>query len=405
MFGKRKRYWDSVPLPTEREAVIIGGGVHGLSAAFFLAESQQMRSVSVLDAGWIGGGNSGRSLGILRADPSSRRDRTGDAEGMALREELLGTLRLSGLFHPRGVLTLAHDPDDMAEMRRRAVAGRVMGLDTFLLDPLACRELAPALDVTDRPRRPILGGLYHPPGGVIRADRVLWELARAAAERGVALHEGVTARRIGIGGGGVVSVETDAGTVRTPRVLLAAGPGSAALAKTAGLSLPILTGWISALATWPLQPLVETAVVSPGYGLTAAQAVSGEIWLGPCPEVGFPESGFPESEDAEALAAGAAELMPCLAGAAFARRWGGPIDRTPDGLPLVDGHVGVRGLFVDCGWGGRGFQSGPPAGRWMADFMATGRRPDALAAFGLSRFVEGDVAETPPFSDRAEVGP
>jgi sarcosine oxidase subunit beta len=412
MFGKRKRAWESVPPPAEAEAVIVGGGVHGLATAFFLAESRHMRPVALVDAGWIGRGNSGRSLGILRADPPSSRDLTGDAEGLELWRWLLGKLRLSGLFHPCGLLSLAHGPGEMAEMRSRAVAGRLMGLETALLDPLACRELVPALDVTDRPRHPVSGGLYHPPGGVVRADRVIWELARAAAGKGVTLHEGVAAREITARGGRVVSVETDAGSIRTPRVLVAAGPGAAELVRTAGVFLPLGTEEISALASWPLQPLLEAALVSDRYGLAAAQSSAGEIWLG-----GRTGSAPPDSLDRspsetvfEDVAAAAADILPCLAGAAFPRRWAGRVDRTPDGRPIVDGNMAAKGLFIDCGWGGKGFQPGPLTGRRLADFMATGRRPESLAPFALSRFMgkprhSAQNSDPPPDPDARQPSP
>jgi sarcosine oxidase subunit beta len=401
MFGKRKRAWESVPPPAEAEAVIIGGGVHGLSAAYFLAESQQMRPVALLDAGWIGCGNSGRSLGILRADPRSPQDLTGDGEGLELWRWLLGKLRLAGLFHSCGLLSLAHGPAEMAEMRSRAVAGRVMGLETALLDPLACRELVPALDVTDRPRHPVSGGLYHPPGGVVRADRVIWELARAAAGKGVTLHEGVAVRGIAARGGRVVSVETAAGPIRTPRVLVAAGKGSAELVRSAGVSLPLGGQQISAVASWPLQPLLEVALVSDRYGLAAAQSSAGEIWLGGRTGSAPPDSlGQSHSEIVfEDLSGSAVEILPCLAGAAFPRRWAGRVDRTPDGRPIVDGHVEAKGLFIDCGWGGQGFQPGPLTGRRLADFMATGRRPESLAPFALSRFM-GKPRHSASQSDR-----
>lgn len=406
MFGNRKRAWESVPPPAEAEAVIIGGGVHGLSAAYFLAESRQMGPVALLDAGWIGCGNSGRSLGILRADPRSSQELTGDAEGLELWRWLLGKLRLTGLFHSCGLLSLAHGPGEMAEMRSRAVAGRVMGLETALLDPLACRELVPALDVTDRPRHPVSGGLYHPPGGVVRADRVIWELARAAAGKGVTLHEGVAARGITARGGRVVSVETAAGSIRTPRVLVAAGPASAELARTAGVTLPLGTAEISALASWPLQPLLEVALISDRYGLAAAQSSAGEIWLGGRTRALPPDSldGGGSESVSEDLAAAAVEILPCLAGAAFPRRWAGRVDRTPDGRPIVDGHVAAKGLFIDCGWGGHGFQPGPLTGRRLADFMATGRKPESLAPFALSRFM-GKPRHSAPNSDLHSDGP
>ncbi|MFP4584281.1 MAG: NAD(P)/FAD-dependent oxidoreductase [Desulfococcaceae bacterium] len=389
MFGKPIRAWESVPPPAEAEAVIVGGGVHGLSTAYFLAESRQMRPVALLEAGWIGCGNSGRSLGILRADPPSSQDLTGDGEELELWRGLLGKRRLTELFYPCGLLSLAHGPAEMAEMRSRAVAGRLMGLKTALLDPLACRELVPALDVTDRPRHPVSGGLYHRSGGVIRADRAIWELARDAAGKGVAIGEGVAVREITVRGGRVVSVETAAGPIRTPRVLVAAGTGSAELVRSVGVSLPLGNEQISALAGWPIQPLLEVALISDRYGLAAAQSYAGEIWLGGRTGSLPPDSlGRSPSETVpEDLAASAVEILPCLAGVAFPRRWAGRVDRTPDGRPIVDGNVAAKGLFIDCGWGGLGFQPGPLTGRRLADFMATGRKPESLAPFSLFRFM------------------
>lgn len=389
MFGKRKRFWDAAPLPDSREAVVVGGGVHGLSAAFFLAEAWNIREVAVLEAGRVGQGNSGRNAGVVRADQRTAEQIDFFKEGLELWPWLTGRLKVGPVFHPCGVLTLAHDPAGIAELRFRSVTGRLLGLDTFLLDPLACRELVPALDVTDRPRRPVAGGLFHAPGGLVRSDPVVRGLARAAVRLGVTIHEGVRARRIDAADGRVVAVETDRGTVRTPRVLIAAGPGSAPLARTAGVELPVRRFRRAAMASTRLRPVLEVALTALDGDFQASQALTGEIVAGSAPR---PEAGSGGAEEMERSAAALVDLLPCMAGVPFARSWSGVVEATADRVPAVDGDFGVDGLFVDCGWGDFGFQAGPVAGKYLAEFMAEGRRPPILAPFARSRRETGPPA-------------
>ena len=420
MFGKRKRFWDAAPLPGSRSAVVVGGGIHGLSAAYFLAEAWKLREVAVLEAGSIGRMDFGGNDGVVRADQRTAEEVAFHKEGLELWPRLTDRLRIGPLFDPCGTLTLAHDPAGIAELRFRAIVGRLTGVDTLLIDPLACRELVPALDVTDRPRRPAVGGLLHVPGGRVRIEAAILGMARAAARRGVTLHEGVRALRIETADGRVVAVETDRGTIQTPRLLVAAGFGSAALLRTAGVELSLRRLRRTSMVSARLRPTLNLALSTLDGTATpdrhVVQTPSGEIEVGTSPTpVPSPESDMesdmefdsefdPEfgaepagefgsksravpnpAREMETLAAGLVELLPCMAGVPFVRFRVREMDGTADGMPVADGNFGIDGLFADCGWADAEFQSGPAAGKFLAEFMATGRRPDILRPFALSR--------------------
>jgi sarcosine oxidase subunit beta len=406
MFGKGKRFWTPAPLPAERGIVIIGGGVRGLSTAFFLATVHKRRDVAVLEAGRIGRGPSAWNPGVVRADQRRPELAAFSNEGLELWPWLIPKLNLPPVFRRRGVLTLAHDPAAIAEMRTRAITGGRLGVESLLLDPLSCRELAPALDVTDRPRHPVVGGLFHPPGGTVRPAAVLWGLARAAARRGVTFHEGVRATRIEVVNGRVAAVETDRGVIRTGRVVVAAGAGAGALARSAGLSPPLRPFRRAAMATRPLKPFLDVALTVLADRSQIIQGAGGELMAAGPPRPLPPEAaddppappeGFPERR-ARALT----ELMPCLAGVGFQQVWAGRVDRTPDRMPIVDGDAGVEGLFLDCGGGETGFQTGPVTGKHLAAYIVQGRRPDRLAPFALSRF--GPSAGPPAGTGAADSG-
>lgn len=390
MVGKGKRFWTSEPLPAEREMVVIGGGVHGLSTAFFLATLHKQREVAVLEAGRIGRGNSGWNPGVVRADQRRSDLVSFCKEGLELWPRLISKLNLPPVFRRDGVLTLAHDPAAIAEMRTRAITGQRMGVESLLLDPLGCRELVPALDLSDRPRHPVVGALFHPPGGTVRPAAVLWGLARAAARRGVSIHEGVRALGIEVANGKVRSVETDSGVIRAERVVLAAGSGAAALARTAGLSLPLHPFLQAAMGTRPLKPLFDGVLHAPAYRSQITQSAGGELMVVGAP---IPLSSadadrplVPPADFAERQAQALTELLPCLAGVGFHRAWAGRVERTPDRMPIVEGDTRVKGLYLDCGVGEAGFQTGPVTGQYLAAYIVEGRRPDRLAPFALSRF-------------------
>lgn len=396
MLGKIKRLWGNSRLKSSYDAVIIGGGLHGVATAYFLARDHGMTDVAVIEKRYIGFGGAGRNTAIVRANQRTRENLPLYAEGLELWPVLMNELDFNMMFFNCGNLNLAHSEAAMGGMRLQVAAAQFSGIRSELVDARQCKELVPALDISDRLAYPIFGGMYHPPGGTLRHDAVLWGLAKGAARLGVHIHQGTEVLGIGIENGKIASVETDRGRIYTSRALNAGGGYSPLIASMAGVRLPVHVLPIQAMVTEPVKPFLHHVVSSGMYHCYANQSLKGEIVTGAhmdqWPSYTTNVSARYIKHQAEALT----ELMPCLRGLKFMRTWAGLTDMTPDMAPIMDGNDPVKGYYMDCGWGYFGFKSGPVAGRYMARYMASGQCPDMLKPFTLRRFKEnrlmGEIA-------------
>ncbi|MGH3173285.1 MAG: FAD-dependent oxidoreductase, partial [Streptosporangiaceae bacterium] len=213
------RVWPDQPLRSRYDVVIIGGGVHGLATAYYLAVNHGITDVAVLDKGYIGGGGSGRSTAILRSNYLTPEGVRFYDRSMQLYRTLAADLDYNVMFSRRGHLTLAHNDGSLRTMRWRAEVNKLQGIDSDVIDPGQVKELVPYLDTSDRTRYPILGALYHPPGGIIRHDAVVWGYARAADARGVHLHQKTEVTGIDVVAGRVRGVQTNRGPISAPVVV------------------------------------------------------------------------------------------------------------------------------------------------------------------------------------------
>jgi len=388
VLGKSKRLWQAPSaLKSSYDAVIIGGGLHGLATAYYLARNHGMTDVTVIEKRYIGFGGAGRNTAIVRANQRTSENLPLYKEGLELWPVLTKELGFNLMFHNCGNLNLAHSEAALKAMRLQVTSAQYHGIDSRIVDRQECKELIPALDISDRPKYPIVGGMFHPPGGIVRHDAVVWGLARGASKKGVHIHQGTEVTGIGVKNGAVATVDTSAGTIRTPRVLNAAGAYAAAVSRhMLGMRLPISVLTIQAMVTQPLKPLLHHVVSSGGYHVYANQTLKGEIATGshmdPWPNYTTQTTAHYIKHQAEALT----QLMPCLKGVQFMRAWGGLADMTPDMAPIIEGNDPVRGYYLDCGWGYFGFKSCAVTGKYVAEYMATGECPDILKPFTLKRY-------------------
>jgi len=387
MFGKYRRLWGKAPLKSSHDAVIIGGGLHGLAAAYFLAQNHGMKDVAVIEKRYIGFGGSGRNTAIVRANQRTTENLPLYDEGLKLWPKLTNELDFNLMFHNCGNLNLGHSEAAMNGLRLQVASAQFSGIKSELLDAKQVKKMCPLLDISDRPTYPIFGAMYHPPGGILRHDAVVWALAKGAAKHGVHIHQGTEVLGIGVENGKIVSVETDKGTINTPRVLLAAGGYSARISyEMLGIRLPISVLTIQAMVTQPMKPLLNHVVSSGAYHCYANQTLKGEIATGahmdPWPNYTTQATSHYIKHQAEALT----EIMPSFRGLKFMRHWAGLADMTPDMAPIIDGNDPIEGYYFDCGWGYFGFKSSAVTGKYVAQFMAKGTCPEILKPFTLRRY-------------------
>lgn len=239
MFGKSGRLRKTVPLDPVYDAVILGAGIHGLAAAFFLAREQGMNQVAVIEKESVGFRCSALHTAVFRADQRTPENLRLYREGIGLWTELSREPGFSLMRSDCGVLSLAHSEKALSDLRTRAASAQLMGIESEMADLRQCKELVPALDISDRPAYPILGGMYHRSGGTVSREKAVRGLACAVSEQGVHIHQKTAVTGIGIEKGRVVSVDTDKGSISTPRVLDAGGDFSPHISAMAGIRLPV----------------------------------------------------------------------------------------------------------------------------------------------------------------------
>jgi len=386
---RRPRRW--LPPPPELrpsyDIVIIGAGGHGLATAYYLARDHGITDVAVLDAGYLGGGNTGRNTAIIRANYLTPEGVRFYDESIRLFRDLSGELGFNTLYSQRGHLTLAHTDSAFRTMRWRAEVNTHLGVASELVGRDDLARLVPSLSLSDTDRFPVLGALYHPPGAIARHDAVAWGYAGAAARRGVAIHQNTKVTGIQRQNGRAIGVRTDRGDIACRLVLQAVAGSSSRVAALAGIKLPIETVPLQACVSEPLKPFLNPVIVSGSLHIYVSQSDRGELVMGGATDPYPSYSTRSTLEFKEGLMVNMLELFPFLAEVKVLRQWAGMADMTPDFSPVM-GETPVENYYLDAGWGTWGFKATPVSGKRLAQLLATGRVPDILAPFRLSRFEE-----------------
>jgi sarcosine oxidase subunit beta len=382
--------WHTRSLQDRYDVVIIGGGVHGLATAYYLARDHGVTDVAVLEKNYLGSGGSGRNTAIVRSNYRTPEGVPFYRESVRLYEGLSKELGYNVFFSQHGHLTLAHSERSVNGLRERAERNQILGVDSRLIWPDEIKKLVPALDVSDRPRYPILAALYHPPGGIIRHDAVVWGYARGADRRGVHIHPRTEVTGIRVENGAVTAVETSRGTIKTGMVVNCTAGWCSTIARMVGLELPIVSHPLQAFVTEPLKPFLNAVIVSATLHAYVSQSDRGELVAGA--EVD-PYASYSQRSTLpflESTAQHILELMPALAEVKVLRQWAGVCDMTPDFSPIM-GFTPVTGFVHDVGWGTYGFKAGPISGKTMAELIATHKTPPLIAPFSLERFYRGEL--------------
>ena len=384
--------WREAEPKPRYDVIVIGGGGHGLATAYYLAKNHGITHIAVLEAGWIGGGNTGRNTTIVRSNylyPESAR-----LYDFSLRqyEGLSRELNFNIMLSQRGVMTLAHSRHDLDAQSRWANAMLCNGIDAELLDAAQVRAMEPRLNFGSEARYPILGGFIQRRAGSARHDAVAWGLARAASALGVDIVQNCEVTGFVKQGQTVVGVTTTRGEIRAEKVAMAVAGHSSLLAALAGFELPITSYALQAMVSEPVKPVLNTVTLSPALAAYWSQSDKGELVMGGGLDH-FPSYAQRGSFDTmQRVIAATCEMFPSLGRLRLLRQWAGIVDVVADSSPIL-GATPVPGLFINCGWGTGGFKAIPVGGWTLAHLLATGRTHELAEPFGLERFRTGRLID------------
>ena len=380
--------WRDAAPKKHYDIVIIGGGGHGLATAFYLAKEHGITNVAVLEKGYLGSGNVGRNTTIIRSNYMLPGNSEFYSHSLRLWEGLSQDLNYNVMHSPRGQISLFHSATQRDAAVRRGNAMINRGDDAELLDRDALRRMVPYLDFNTA-RFPIYGGILQRRAGTARHDAVAWGYARGAYERGVDLVQNCEVTGIDIKNGKVTGVQTTRGMIRAAKVAVVVAGRSSQVAAMAGLRLPVESHILQAFVSEGLKPCIDH-VISFGMGhFYISQSDKGGLVFGGNLDGYASYAARGNLPMQENIMEAAMTLMPMIGKAKLLRHWGGIMDMTPDGSPIIDRTL-IDGLYLNCGWCYGGFKAVPASGYGFAHLLATNQFHDTAAKFRMGRFRSGE---------------
>lgn len=384
--------WRDATLKSSYDAVIVGGGGHGLATAYYLARNHNITRVAVIEKGWLGGGNTGRNTSTIRSNYFYPESVALYDFALKLYEGLGRELNYNIMLSQRGVVTVAHSEAEMEIAARTVNAMQINGTDAELLDRHGVLKRAPLLNDSPQARFPIFGGSWQGRAGVARHDAVAWGYARGASDLGIDIIQNCEVTGFLIENGRCRGVETSKGTIRADNVGLTVAGSSSVLANLAGFELPMRTYSLQAMVSEPIKPVLDTVVLYLGTGTYLFQSDKGEIVVGGGIDrtPSYAQRGNPPVQTQ--VISGLLEMFPSFGQLRMLRQWAGAVDVVPDSSPII-GPSPVPGLYLNCGWGTGGFKSIPAGGWLLAHLIANGSHHEISRPFDLDRFRTGRLID------------
>lgn len=388
-----REQWRRAEPKAEYDAVIVGGGGHGLGTAYYLAAEHGLTRIAVLEKGWVGGGNTGRNTTIIRSNYLFDESARLYDHSVKMWADLSQALNYNVMYSPRGVMMLAHTVHDVQSAKRHIHANRCNGVDNEWLTPEEAQAYCPPLNIDPGLRYPVLGAALQRRGGTARHDAVAWGYARAADALGVDIVENCEVTGIRRDASGAVeALETSRGLIRTRKVGVVAAGNTSVILGMAGVRAPLESFPLQALVSEPVKPIFPCVVMSNGIHAYISQSDKGELVIGAGTDVytSYTQRGalHVNMHTLEAIC----ELFPNFRRLRMLRNWGGIVDVTPDRSPII-GKTPVPGLYVNCGWGTGGFKATPGSAHVFAWTLAHDEPHPINAPFTLERFRDGHLID------------
>ena len=384
--------WRSPEPKKEYDAIIIGGGGHGLTTAYYLAKNHGMTNIAVIEKGWIGGGNTGRNTTIIRSNYLWDQSAALYEHALKLWEGMSQELNFNVMFSQRGVMNVAHNLHDVRELKRRWHANRLNDIDCEWLNTKQVKEFCPVINTSPNIRYPVMGATLQRRGGTARHDAVAWGYARGADAMGVDIIQNCEVTNINVKNGLVTGIETSKGTINSKQIGVVAAGHSSVIANMVGIRLPLESRPLQALVSEPVKPIIDTVVMSNTIHAYVSQSDKGELVIGAGTD-GYTSytqrGGFNIVED---TITAVVELFPLFSRMKMLRHWGGIVDICPDASPIIS-KTHINGLYFNCGWGTGGFKATPGSGWVFAHTIANDEPHKLNAPFTINRFSSGELVD------------
>ena len=382
-----KPAWRKCAPKSDYDIVIVGGGGHGLATAYYLANKFEQKRIAVVEKGWIGGGNVGRNTTIIRSNYLLHENEGFYEFSLKLWEGQEQDFNYNSMVSQRGIINLYHSDPQRDAYVRRGNAMALNGAGTVLLDQNALRKMCPFLNF-DNARFPVLGGLMQPRGGTVRHDAVAWGYARGADMKGVDIIENCEVTDFLIQDGICSGVETSLGTIKASKVGVAVAGSSSRVMAKAGMRLPMESHVLQAFVSEGLKPVIPGVITYGAGHFYVSQSDKGGLVFGGDIDGynSYAQRGnLPVVED---VCEGGVSIMPMIGKARLLRMWGGIMDMSMDGSPIID-KTHIDGLYFNGGWCYGGFKATPASGYCFAQLIATDTPHETAKHYRMDRFSRG----------------